>query len=80
MENRENVSSCISVLFNAMSICHLRFPGKTIVLFVLCFQNHRPKERKKMWIKFISPYFPERKGRECKERKIREGRGEVEKR
>lgn len=63
IKNRENISSCISVLFNAMSICHLRFPGITIVLFVLCSQNVKPKERKKKSEWDSSPQFIFLKGR-----------------
>lgn len=76
MGNRKTFSPCISALFNAMSVSHLKLPYVTLASLVLLFENPRPKERKGILMRFFSPtYFPERKGREGRKGKVSEEKG-----
>ena len=59
----------LDTINNAMSVYHLKLPCITFVLLVPLFENHRPKEGKGILMKVFSlTYFPEREGKEWKER------------
>lgn len=59
----------LDTINNAMSVLHLKLPCITLVSLVPLFENHRPKEGKGILMKVFSlTYFPERKGKEWKER------------
>ena len=70
MENKKNLLAMyLNTVNNAMSVYHLKLPCITFVSLVPLFENHRPKEGKGILMKVFSlTYFPERKGKEWKER------------
>lgn len=59
----------LDTINKAMSVYHLKLLCITFISLAPLFENHRPKEGKGILMKVFSlTYFPERKGKEWKDR------------
>ena len=69
MGNKNLLAMYLDTINNALSVYHLKLLCITFISLAPLFENHRPKEGKGILMKVFSlTYFPEREGKEWKER------------